>query len=91
MRTLLRDAQDLFREATSSTGMKAGELRERSLVLLDTATQRAQEMQAIAVEKGREVAQNTDQYVRQNPWKAVAISTGLGLCVGLLAARRNNA
>lgn len=88
VRTLWKDAQDLFREATSSTGMRTEDLRTRSLALLDNATQQAHEMQLVAVERSKEVVQTTDQFVRMNPWKAVAISTGLGLFVGLLASRR---
>lgn len=88
MKTLVKDAQELFREATSATGEKADELRSKGLVLLDTALERAHEMQVVAVEKGKEVAQNTDTYVHENPWKAVAISAGVGLLLGLLISRK---
>jgi ElaB/YqjD/DUF883 family membrane-anchored ribosome-binding protein len=88
MSTLVQDAQELFREATFATGEKAEELRNKGLVLLDAALERAQELQAVAVEKGKEVAQTTDEFVHENPWKAVAISAGVGLLVGLLISRR---
>lgn len=86
--TLLRDAQDLLREVTSSTGVKAGDLRSRSMALLDSATQQAHDIQTIAMQRGKEMAQSTDQYVRENPWRAVAIATGLGLLGGMLLSRR---
>ncbi|MGI4849577.1 MAG: DUF883 family protein [Janthinobacterium lividum] len=88
MKTLIRDAQDLFREATSVTGVKADELRGRGLALLDTAMSKAQDVQAVAMEKGREVADTADQYVKENPWRAVAIASGVGVLVGLLIARK---
>lgn len=88
MKSLIRDAQDLFREATSSTGVKAEELRDRGLSLLDAAIDKAQDMQAAVVETGREVAGSADDYVRENPWTAVAVSAGVGLLVGLLIARK---
>lgn len=88
MKTLVRDAQDLFREATSSTGVKAEELREKGLMLLDAAMEKAQEVQAAALETGKEVAQTADEYVHQNPWNAVAISSAVGLLVGMLLARK---
>jgi ElaB/YqjD/DUF883 family membrane-anchored ribosome-binding protein len=88
MRTLLKSAQDLFREATSSSGERAEDLRNRGLMLLDAALEKAQEMQSVAVETGKEVAQNTDEFVQQNPWKAVAISTGVGLLAGMLLSRK---
>ncbi|SNS12148.1 Membrane-anchored ribosome-binding protein, inhibits growth in stationary phase, ElaB/YqjD/DUF883 family [Noviherbaspirillum humi] len=88
MRTLLKDARDLFREATSTTGERAEDLRNKGIQLLDVAVERAQEMQAVALESSREVAQNTDQYVRANPWRAVAVSAGVGLVFGMLFSSR---
>lgn len=88
MKSLIRDAQELFREATTSTGVKAEELRDRGLSLLDAAMDKVQDMQATVVETGREVAGSADDYVRENPWKAVAVSAGVGLLVGLLIARK---
>lgn len=88
MKTLMRDAQELFREASQSTGEKAEELRSKGLVMLDAAMEKAQEVQAVALEKGKEAAQSTDEFVRQNPWKAVAISAGVGLLFGMLISRK---
>jgi ElaB/YqjD/DUF883 family membrane-anchored ribosome-binding protein len=88
MKSLIRDAQDLFREATSATGLKAEDLRNRGLDLLDAAVAKAQNMQAAALETGKEIAETTDDYVQENPWRAVAISAGVGLLVGMLIARK---
>src|SRR4051794_25574789 len=87
-RTLVRDAQQLFREATTNTGDRAEELRGKGLDILDTALSRAQELQTAALETGKEIAETTDDFVHENPWKAVAISAGVGLLVGMLIARR---
>ena len=88
MRTLIKEAQDLFREATYNTGDKADELRARGLALLDTAMERAHEVQAIALEKGKVAAQTTDDFVRERPWQAVGVAAGAGLLIGLLLSRR---
>ncbi|MBI1892136.1 MAG: DUF883 domain-containing protein [Burkholderiales bacterium] len=88
MKTLVRDAQELFREATAATGEKADELRSKGLDMLETALARAQEMQTAAIETGKEIAETTDDFVKENPWKAVAISAGVGLLVGMLIARK---
>jgi ElaB/YqjD/DUF883 family membrane-anchored ribosome-binding protein len=88
MRTLMRDAQDLFLEAASTTGEKADELRAKGMQLLEAASAKAHELQATAVATGKEVAHETDVFVRENPWKAVAISAGIGLLVGMLIARK---
>jgi ElaB/YqjD/DUF883 family membrane-anchored ribosome-binding protein len=88
MKTLMRDAQELFREAASATGEKADELRARGMALLEAATAKAHELQVAAVAAGKEVAHETDTFVRENPWKAVAISAGVGVLIGMLIARR---
>jgi len=88
MRTLLRDAQELFREASHATGEKAGDLRSKGLLMLDAALEKAQEVQTVALEKGKEAAQKTDEFVQENPWKAVAISAGIGMLCGMLISRK---
>ncbi len=88
LRSLLRDAQDLFREATSSTGMKADDLRERGLELLDTALVKAQDLQSVALDTSKEVVDTADSYVKDNPWRAVAISAGVGVLLGMMIGRR---
>lgn len=88
MKTLIKDAQNLFREATSATGVKADELRNMGLGLLDAAVTKAQDVQAAALESGKEMAATADDYVQENPWRAVAISAGVGMLVGFLIARK---
>ncbi|MDF3035699.1 MAG: hypothetical protein K0S28_973 [Paucimonas sp.] len=88
MHSLVRDAKELFREATSATGDRADELIAKGLTMLDTAVAKAQDVQVAAVETGKEVVKTTDEYVRENPWKAVAVSAGVGLLVGMLIARK---
>ncbi len=88
MKTLVEDAQALFREATSTSGMKAEELRAKGLELLDSAMDKAQNLQAIALDASKEFAGSADAYVHENPWKTVAVSAGIGLLVGILIARK---
>jgi ElaB/YqjD/DUF883 family membrane-anchored ribosome-binding protein len=33
-------------------------------------------------------AKVTDEYVHENPWKAIGVTAALGLIVGMLIARR---
>lgn len=88
MKTLVKDAQDLLREASLASGEKADELRARGLALLDTAMEKAHEVQLIAVEKGKAAAHSTDEFVHQHPWKAAGIAAGIGLVIGMLISRR---
>lgn len=88
MKTLMKDAQDLFRQATSATGDKAEVLRTQGMALLDNAVGKAQEIQTVALDAGKEMAESADTYVQENPWKAVAISAGVGVLIGMLIARK---
>lgn len=88
LKTLVKDAQELFREASQTTGEKAEELRAKGLVLLDAAMERAQEVQSLAMEKGKAAVHGADEFVQENPWKAVAISAGIGILAGMLMSRR---
>ncbi|WP_211453869.1 DUF883 family protein [Collimonas antrihumi] len=88
LRSMVEDAQQLFREAATSTGEKAEDLRNKGLELLDSAVSKAQDVQAAAIEAGKEIAATTDDYVQENPWRAIAISAGIGLLVGLVISRK---
>ncbi|OGB27205.1 MAG: hypothetical protein A3I66_11685 [Burkholderiales bacterium RIFCSPLOWO2_02_FULL_57_36] len=88
MKALVEDAKELFREATSTSGIKAEELRAKGMDLLDNAMAKAQDLQAVAFEAGKDLADSADNYVQENPWKAIAVSAGVGLLIGLLIARK---
>ena len=49
MKTLVKDAQELFREAASATGDKADELRNKGLTLLEAAVETAQNAHTAAI------------------------------------------
>lgn len=88
IRSLVEDAQELFRAAAATTGEKAEDLRNKGLELLDSAVSKAQDVHAAAIEAGKEIAATTDDYVQENPWRAMAISAGIGLLVGLVISRK---
>ena len=88
MKTLVKDAQELFSAATSLSGEKADELRGRGMRLLDAAVSKAQDVQASAMQAGKEMAVSTDGYVKENPWRVIAVSAGAGLLLGAILARK---
>ncbi len=88
IRTVLADAEDLLRQAASATGERASELRETALSRLKQAKEKAADMQVVVVEKGKQAARVTDDYVHEHPWTAIGIAAGIGVLVGLLVNRR---
>jgi ElaB/YqjD/DUF883 family membrane-anchored ribosome-binding protein len=47
-----------------------------------------EDIQRLLSEKGKEAADATDQFVRENPWAALGIAAGIGCVVGLLISRK---
>jgi ElaB/YqjD/DUF883 family membrane-anchored ribosome-binding protein len=47
------------------------------------------QIQEAVVSKTREAAENTDQYVHENPWKVVGIAAAFGFVLGLIMAPRS--
>jgi ElaB/YqjD/DUF883 family membrane-anchored ribosome-binding protein len=88
LKTLMKDAQELFEEAATASGSKAEELRAKGMRLLDSAIDGTQHLQQLAVEKGKKIAHDTDTYVHEHPWRAIGISAAVGVLVGMLIARR---
>lgn len=89
VRTMMRDAQAMLSAAASLTGEKAEQLRERGMELLDRAVGGASHFSGQAVERGKEMAHSADEYVKDNPWRTVAIAAGVGVLVGMLISRKD--
>lgn len=86
--TLVKDAQALLRAAAALTGDKAEEVRNRGMRLLDTALDKARDAQADTLIAGKDMAASADDYVKDNPWRAVATAAGAGLLLGLILGRK---
>jgi ElaB/YqjD/DUF883 family membrane-anchored ribosome-binding protein len=77
-------AEDMLAQAASSTGEKAAELRARALEQLKALRGRVQEAQELALRRSKEAARATDEYVHDNPWRAIGVAAGVGVLIGLL-------
>lgn len=88
LKVVMHDAEELIRATSSQTGEKLLEVRARAEESLRQAKERLSEVEEEAVKRAKEVAQATEDYVRENPWQSVGIAAGIGLLVGLLLSRR---
>lgn len=82
------DADGFLRAAAATTGDKAAELREKASVALKRASESLSDLQATVIEKGRDAAILTDDYVHENPWQAIGIGGAIGFLLGVIVARR---
>jgi ElaB/YqjD/DUF883 family membrane-anchored ribosome-binding protein len=91
-RVVVADAEELLKataaEAGEKVSVKVAELRTRLEDHLAVAKVKLADAQAIASERTKAMADATDGYVRDNPWRAVGVSAGIGLIIGLLIGRR---
>ena len=88
MKALVKDAQSLLTAAAALTGEKAEDMRARGMELLDKAMGRASQYQGQALVKGKELAHTADVYVKDNPWRTVAVAAGAGLLLGVILGRK---
>lgn len=84
----LDDAEKLLREAASSTGDTAAELRERAMQSLRHTREALYDTQDALLERGRRAARVTDDYVHDNPWQAIGMAGLAGVLIGALICRR---
>jgi ElaB/YqjD/DUF883 family membrane-anchored ribosome-binding protein len=88
LKNLSQDAKKMAREAQDKAMEKTGELSAKCAELFNSAIATAKEVPAVAAAKTKEVAASTDDYVHQNPWKAVTLSAGVGLLLGVIFSKR---
>lgn len=88
LKPLMQDAQALLDEAADMGDAKAAELRTKAMKTLDQAITRANELQESAIRKGRKIAQDTDAYVHEKPWRVIGVAGTIGLLIGMLIVRR---
>lgn len=88
VKTLMSDADDIVKAMASATGDKAAELGEKLRVKLRTAREKMGDVQEVVADRAKAAARATDDFVHDNPWKAVGIAAGVGFLIGLLVNRR---
>lgn len=88
LKVVMRDAEALIKATSAQTGEKIQEVRARAEESLRQARTRLTVIEDEAMQRAREVADATEEYVKENPWQSIGIAAGVGLLVGLLLSRR---
>ncbi|MDD2685304.1 MAG: DUF883 family protein [Gallionella sp.] len=87
LRVVVADAEELLRATAGQAGEKVAAARERIQENLAAAKMRLVDAEHAVMDKAKQAASATDDYVHENPWKAVGIAAGVGLVVGMLISR----
>lgn len=88
LRVVIVDAEELLRATASQAGDKVSAAREKIEESLRVAKLKLAEVEDIMVDRTRQAARATDEFVHDHPWKAVGVAAGIGLIIGLLIGRR---
>lgn len=93
--SLMADLQEVIdkgdRALGATEGMKTAEatnLRSRVQARVREARADLAHIQELAVAKTKAAGRVTDEYVHENPWRAVGFGAAIGLLIGVLATRR---
>ena len=88
LKAVVADAEELLRATASQAGEKVAAARERIQASLASAKLKLTDAERAALEQARKAAKATDEYVHENPWRAVGIAAVAGLVLGVLISRR---
>ncbi len=88
LKTIVNDAEALLQATAQVSGEGFAAERAKYAEKFKQAKIRLAEAEQRVVEKAKQAAAATDNYVHDNPWTAVGVAAAVGMLIGFLAARR---
>ncbi|MGZ8290912.1 MAG: DUF883 family protein [Telluria sp.] len=88
LKSVIQDAEAWLRHGGQLTGEEFQAAKAKFEKTLTNAKADLMRLEEAVVEKTKEAAKATDEYVHENPWKSVCIGAGVGLMLGVLISRR---
>jgi ElaB/YqjD/DUF883 family membrane-anchored ribosome-binding protein len=88
LKSVIQDAEVWLRNGSQMTGEELQAAKAKFERTLSSAKADLIRLEETVVEKTKEAAKATDEYVKENPWKSVGIGAAAGLVIGLLISRR---
>lgn len=89
---VIAETEQLVKAAASAGGDKAGAIKSSLQDSLCAAGDRLARIREESLAQANAAAAAADEYVTQNPWRAVGVAAGVaalaGLAIGLLVSRR---
>ena len=88
MRHVITDAEEFLRATANQAGEKMAIARQRVQDSVQQARAKLTEVEGLVRDRANQAARYTEEYVHENPWRAIGIAAGIGLVIGLIVARR---
>ena len=87
LRSVIHDAQELIQTKSNDYKIKPDEVKDSMTEKLNQAMDQLRRMELKANAKIENVTQQTENYVQHHPLKALGLSAGIGILIGLLIKR----
>jgi len=88
LKIVVADLEEMLRATASQAGEKAAAWREKAQETVQRWKVKLAEAEDDLIDKSKQAARVTDEYVHDHPWRAVGIAAGVGFVIGLLVGRR---
>jgi len=85
---VVNEGEQLLKSVVDEGGDKANALSAKMESNLKAAKDRLRQIEESAIETTKTAVRATDNYVHENPWRAIAVAAGIGAVIGLLLNRR---
>jgi ElaB/YqjD/DUF883 family membrane-anchored ribosome-binding protein len=88
LKSVIQDAESWLRNGSQMTGDELAAARAKFERTLSGAKADLIRIEETVIARTKEAAKATDEYVTENPWKAVGVGAAAGILIGMLIARR---
>lgn len=88
VKNVVNEAQELLKTVQAEGSNRIDEVKSKMAAQYEVARAKLGDLQTTVADGAKVAVDETDAYVRNNPWTAVGIAAGVGALIGFLAARR---
>ncbi|MDR2690628.1 MAG: DUF883 family protein [Azoarcus sp.] len=88
LKAVVADAEEILRSTADVAGEKIAGVRAKVEERLKDAKAKLEDVEVVLLDKTKACARATDDFVREQPWKAVGITAIVGIALGVLIGRR---
>jgi ElaB/YqjD/DUF883 family membrane-anchored ribosome-binding protein len=88
VKNVVNEAQELLKTVQAEGSNRIDEVKTKMAAQYEVARAKLGDLQSTVTDGAKVAVDETDAYVRANPWTAVAIAAGVGAVIGFLCTRR---
>jgi ElaB/YqjD/DUF883 family membrane-anchored ribosome-binding protein len=86
LKSVILDTESWLKNSPTGESLKTA--KEKLECTISQAKDEMLRYQEIVIEKATDAGRSTNDYVHENPWRSIALGTGIGLLLGVIIARK---